>query len=48
MKLKIRKELCEMEKNSYASDQIVLPEGGIDCSEGCNPCLLYTSDAADE
>ena len=37
MKLKIRKELCEMEKNSYASDQIVLPEGGIDCSEGCNP-----------
>ena len=35
--MKIRKELLEQEKISYAMDQIVLPEGGVDCSEGCNP-----------
>ncbi|MBR0400503.1 MAG: histidinol-phosphate aminotransferase family protein [Mogibacterium sp.] len=36
-KLKIKKQLLEKEKISYASDHIELPEGGIDCSEGCNP-----------
>ena len=36
-KLKIKKQLLEQEKVSYAMDHIVLPEGGIDCSEGCNP-----------
>ena len=36
-RLKIRKELLEQEKISYAMDHIELPEGGIDCSEGCNP-----------
>lgn len=35
--LKIKRQLLEQEKISYASDHIVLPEGGIDCSEGCNP-----------
>ena len=35
--LKIRKELLDQEKISYAMDHIELPEGGIDCSEGCNP-----------
>lgn len=35
--MKIRKELLEHEKISYAMDHIELPEGGIDCSEGCNP-----------
>ena len=35
--MKIRKELLEQEKISYAMDHIELPEGGIDCSEGCNP-----------
>ena len=35
--LKIKKQLLENEKISYASDHIDLPEGGIDCSEGCNP-----------
>lgn len=35
--MKLREELCELEKNSYASDHIDLPEGGVDCSEGCNP-----------
>ena len=35
--LKIKRQLLEQEKISYASDYIVLPEGGIDCSEGCNP-----------
>ena len=37
MRLKIRKQLLEQEKISYAMDHIELPEGGIDCSEGCNP-----------
>ena len=37
MRLKIRKELLEQEKVSYAMDHVELPEGGIDCSEGCNP-----------
>ena len=37
MGLKIRKELLDQEKISYAMDHIELPEGGIDCSEGCNP-----------
>ena len=37
MRLKIRKELLEKEKISYAMDHIELPEGGVDCSEGCNP-----------
>ena len=36
-KLKIRTQLLEQEKVSYAMDHIELPEGGIDCSEGCNP-----------
>jgi len=36
-KLKIRKQLLEQEKISYAMDHIELPDGGIDCSEGCNP-----------
>ena len=36
-RLKIKKQLLENEKISYASDVIELPEGGIDCSEGCNP-----------
>ena len=35
--LKIKKQLLEQEKVSYAMDHIELPEGGIDCSEGCNP-----------
>ena len=35
--LKIKRQLLENEKISYASDHIVLPKGGIDCSEGCNP-----------
>ena len=35
--LKIKKQLLEQEKISYAMDHIELPEGGIDCSEGCNP-----------
>lgn len=37
MKLKIREELLNLEKISYASDHIELPENGIDCFEGCNP-----------
>jgi histidinol-phosphate aminotransferase len=36
-RLKIRPQLLEQEKISYAMDHIDLPEGGIDCSEGCNP-----------
>lgn len=36
-KLKIKKQLLEQEKVSYAMDHVVLPDGGIDCSEGCNP-----------
>ena len=36
-KLKIKKQLLENEKISYATDTIELPKGGIDCSEGCNP-----------
>ena len=36
-KLKIKKQLLEQDKVSYAMDHIVLPDGGIDCSEGCNP-----------
>jgi len=36
-KLKIKKQLLEQEKISYAMDHVDLPEGGIDCSEGCNP-----------
>ena len=35
--LKIKKQLLEQEIITYASDRVVLPEGGIDCSEGCNP-----------
>ena len=35
--LKIRKEVCILEKESYALDVVNLPNGGIDCSEGCNP-----------
>ena len=35
--LKIKKQLHEKELISYASDQILLPEGTIDCGEGCNP-----------
>ena len=36
-KLKIKRQLLEHDKVSYAMDHIELPEGGIDCSEGCNP-----------
>ena len=36
-RLKIKRQLLDNEKISYASDHIDLPEGGIDCSEGCNP-----------
>ena len=36
-KLKIKPQLLEQEKISYAMDHVELPEGGIDCSEGCNP-----------
>ena len=36
-RLKIKKQLLENEKISYATDVIELPEGGIDCGEGCNP-----------
>ena len=36
-RLKIKSQLLEQEKISYAMDHVVLPEGGIDCSEGCNP-----------
>ena len=32
--LKIKQQLLEHEKISYASDRIDLPEGGIDCGEG--------------
>ena len=35
--MKIRKQLLEQEKISYAMDHIELAEGGVDCSEGCNP-----------
>ena len=35
--LKISPSLREQEKISYASDVINVPEGGIDCNEGCNP-----------
>ena len=35
--LKISPSLREQEKISYASDVIHVPEGGIDCNEGCNP-----------
>ena len=35
--LKIKRQLLEHDKISYAMDQLELPEGGIDCSEGCNP-----------
>lgn len=35
--LKVRNILVEQDKVSYASDEIHLPEGGIDCNEGCNP-----------
>lgn len=37
MELKIKRQLLEKELISYASDHIDLPEGGVDCSEGCNP-----------
>ena len=30
--MKIRKELLEQEKISYAMEHIELPEGGVDCS----------------
>lgn len=37
MQLKLRDELLNLDKVSYASDHIDLPEGGIDCGEGCTP-----------
>ena len=37
MQLKLRDELLNLEKVSYAMDHIELPEGGVDCSEGCTP-----------
>lgn len=36
-RLKIKEQLLEHDKISYAMDHIELPRGGIDCSEGCNP-----------
>lgn len=36
-KMKIKPTLLEKDKVSYASDRIDLPEGGVDCFEGCNP-----------
>ncbi len=35
--LKISPPLLEEDKMTYASEEIYLPEGGIDCNEGCNP-----------
>lgn len=36
-KMKIKPTLLQKDKVSYASDHIDLPEGGVDCFEGCNP-----------
>ena len=36
-KAKIKKQLIETEKICYAMDQVKIPSGYIDCSEGCNP-----------
>lgn len=36
-KLKVREELKTLDKISYASEHIDLPEDGVDCFEGCNP-----------
>lgn len=35
--LNISPTLLQEEKISYASEEIHVPEGGIDCNEGCNP-----------
>ena len=35
--MKIRKQVLEHDNISYAVDHIELPEGCIDCCEGCNP-----------
>ena len=35
--LRVRNTIVKQTKISYASDEINLPEGGIDCNEGCNP-----------
>ncbi len=35
--LTISPALLEEDKVTYASEEIYLPEGGIDCNEGCNP-----------
>lgn len=37
MNLKLRPQLLEIDKVSYASDHIDLPENGVDCGEGCTP-----------
>ena len=36
-RLKIKQQLLDNELITYSSDHIELPEGGIDCGEGCNP-----------
>ena len=40
-KFKIKKQLTEIKKLSYAMETVKLPEGGIDCGEGCNPYGFY-------
>lgn len=47
--MKIKKELCQMDKTSYAMDVIDFQENSIDCSEGCNPygCPDYVFDVLD-
>ncbi|MBQ9179646.1 MAG: histidinol-phosphate aminotransferase family protein [Firmicutes bacterium] len=39
--LKIRKSLLQMEKESYADDNAVIPEGAVDCTQGSNPYGFY-------
>ena len=36
-KLKIKNQLLEHDKISYAMDHLEIPDGCVDCSEGCNP-----------
>ncbi|MBQ6389077.1 MAG: histidinol-phosphate aminotransferase family protein [Mogibacterium sp.] len=36
-RLKIKKQLLDHKKISYAMDHIVMPIDGVDCCEGCNP-----------
>lgn len=39
--LKIRESLLAQEKESYADDNAKIPEGAIDCTQGCNPYGFY-------